>query len=236
MRNWCQYHVPLNTNSFTLCKYSFSCNESHGLQVSKEQHNNQPDLASESAPPSSLSALTETGSEVNTSQVEMPVSNPTLTMDSHQQVPDRFYSDTFHNAMSAKEEGHTSFDRDKGRSRLVVDSVSETTCAERNPISTNHVLHVPATPTFGSTGPGLKCECDCDSGSSTSRSDQPICILCDEPATVRLLPCGHQIICLMCSKRAKKCLECKVIIRFISWWQIDLVHSLYSTGYCYCPS
>ena len=41
-------------------------------------------------------------------------------------------------------------------------------------------------------------------------SNQPVCILCDEPATVRLLPCGHEIICLMCSKRAKKCLQCKV--------------------------
>jgi hypothetical protein len=44
----------------------------------------------------------------------------------------------------------------------------------------------------------------------TTPSDGPVCILCDEPATVRLLPCGHEIICLICSKRAKKCLQCKV--------------------------
>ena len=42
--------------------------------------------------------------------------------------------------------------------------------------------------------------------------DGPVCILCDEPATVRLLPCGHEIICLICSKRAKKCLQCKVLL------------------------
>lgn len=49
-----------------------------------------------------------------------------------------------------------------------------------------------------------------ESDSSPTCSDGPVCILCDEPATVRLLPCGHEIICLMCSKRAKKCLQCKV--------------------------
>ena len=44
----------------------------------------------------------------------------------------------------------------------------------------------------------------------TVSTDGPVCMLCDEPATVRLLPCGHEIICLVCSKRAKKCLQCKV--------------------------
>ena len=46
--------------------------------------------------------------------------------------------------------------------------------------------------------------------STATSTDGPVCILCDEPATVRLLPCGHEIICLICSKRAKKCLQCKV--------------------------
>lgn len=156
--------------------------------------------------------MTETGLKTHTFQVQMPVSNHSPTMDSHQQVPDRFHSETFHNVMSTKEGSHTSCDRDKGRSRLVVDSASETRCTERTPTATNHASHVPAASTASSVGP--KCEGDCDSGSGTSRSDQPICILCDELATVRLLPCGHQIICLMCSKRAKKCLQCKVIIRF----------------------
>ena len=144
-------------------------------------------------------------------------------------MPDRFHYDTFHTVVSSKEE-----DKDVGRSRLVVDSVSETTRVEVNPIATNRVLRTPATPTASSNG--LKCEGDCDNGSNTSRLDQPICILCDEPAMVKLLPCGHQIICLMCSKRAKKCLQCKVIIRFTSCRWIDLFYSRCSTAYCYCPS
>ena len=55
-------------------------------------------------------------------------------------------------------------------------------------------------------------DCKDDSKVYSSTSDRPICLLCDEPVTVRLLPCGHEIICLLCSKRAKKCLQCKVML------------------------
>ena len=54
-------------------------------------------------------------------------------------------------------------------------------------------------------------DCKDDSRVCSSKSDRPVCLLCDEPAMVRLLPCGHEIICLFCSKRAKKCLQCKVL-------------------------
>jgi hypothetical protein len=36
------------------------------------------------------------------------------------------------------------------------------------------------------------------------------CMLCEEPVTVKLLPCGHAQICVLCVKRAKKCPLCKV--------------------------
>ena len=37
-----------------------------------------------------------------------------------------------------------------------------------------------------------------------------LCMLCEEPVTVKLLPCGHAQICILCVKRAKKCPLCKV--------------------------
>ena len=80
-------------------------------------------------------------------------------------------------------------------------SPSKTVHTERDLIASNHIA-------AASAG---KTEKNCiESDSSPTCSDGPVCILCDEPATVRLLPCGHEIICLMCSKRAKKCLQCKV--------------------------
>ena len=36
------------------------------------------------------------------------------------------------------------------------------------------------------------------------------CMLCEEPVTVKLLPCGHTQICVLCVERAKKCPQCKV--------------------------
>ena len=75
---------------------------------------------------------------------------------------------------------------------------------ERNSFATEHnITQLPSTQaqTVLSSEPE-------DDG--TAMSLQPVCVLCDEPATVRLLPCGHEIICMMCSRRAKKCLKCKV--------------------------
>ena len=89
-------------------------------------------------------------------------------------------------------------------------SRTEHVCTEEDVIATNHI---PCT--ANSTGQNENDHIECDSShSQTGSTDGRVCILCDEPATVRLLPCGHEIICLMCSKRAKKCLQCKVYYRF----------------------
>ncbi|RNA37255.1 E3 ubiquitin- ligase MIB2 isoform X2 [Brachionus plicatilis] len=41
-----------------------------------------------------------------------------------------------------------------------------------------------------------------------------ICKLCDEePRTVTFMPCQHKIVCLQCSIRMKKCVECNVPIK-----------------------
>lgn len=221
-KSW-RYHVVI-IKVFT-CRSP--CHESLQLQASSKLHNSQPDISSGSVPPSSLTIPTvaEAQSNVGISEVEMPTLNSALSMDSHQQVPGQFHFDTFHDVMCTKEDRQTSFHRED--KRLLEDSLSrETVCAESNPIATNDIAHVPPTPTASSIS--QRCEADdCDNGSNKTRSDQPICILCDEPATVRLLPCGHQIICLMCSKRAKKCLQCKVITwRFTSWRWSDLFYSL----------
>ena len=81
------------------------------------------------------------------------------------------------------------------------DPSSKTVHTDGDLIASNHIAAASADQT----------EKNCiESDSSPTCSDGPVCILCDEPATVRLLPCGHEIICLVCSKRAKKCLQCKV--------------------------
>lgn len=44
-------------------------------------------------------------------------------------------------------------------------------------------------------------------------TDPPVpglCLLCDTLITVKFHPCGHAVLCEHCSRRAKKCLECKV--------------------------
>lgn len=50
------------------------------------------------------------------------------------------------------------------------------------------------------------------SGETTkSPMNQPsLCMLCEEPVTVKLLPCGHAEICMLCAERATKCPLCKV--------------------------
>ena len=45
--------------------------------------------------------------------------------------------------------------------------------------------------------------------------DPSICFLCDDPVTVKLLPCGHAIICSSCAQRAKKCLKCRGVVTAI---------------------
>ena len=80
--------------------------------------------------------------------------------------------------------------------------------SEGNSIATNHIpVRQTSEASIGQTDNHIDCDSSC---TQTVSTHGPVCILCDEPATVRLLPCGHEIICLMCSKRAKKCLQCKV--------------------------
>lgn len=125
--------------------------------------------------------------------MELSTVDPTLTMDSHQRLSKERCPQSHH----------------IGDRELVVGSVSGTMDAERTSLAANSIVHVPQAQTVSIAN--LKCEVDCENGSSNAvPSSQPICILCDEPAIVRLLPCGHQNICLLCSKRAKKCLQCKV--------------------------
>ena len=49
---------------------------------------------------------------------------------------------------------------------------------------------------------------------SSEASDCPrersLCMLCEEPVRVKLIPCGHAEICEVCVKRATKCPHCKV--------------------------
>ena len=85
----------------------------------------------------------------------------------------------------------------------VTDSKSRCVEFNGNSLATNNV--VPVTQSACSVR-----ESHYEDGSTLS-----VCILCDEPVTVRLLPCRHEIMCLMCSKRAKKCLECKVRIVYL---------------------
>ena len=48
--------------------------------------------------------------------------------------------------------------------------------------------------------------------SHTRATSEEECLLCGEPVDIRLMPCGHIIICKECSQRAKKCPQCKVSI------------------------
>ena len=54
-----------------------------------------------------------------------------------------------------------------------------------------------------------------DEDSSSAKNDcpetsMPLCILCDDPVSVKLIPCGHSVICKLCVKRATRCPQCKV--------------------------
>ena len=45
------------------------------------------------------------------------------------------------------------------------------------------------------------------------------CFLCESPVEVKFEPCGHAVLCAICSERAKKCVKCKVcthIVYFMS--------------------
>ena len=63
------------------------------------------------------------------------------------------------------------------------------------------------------------------------------CLLCYKEADVKLKPCGHVVICRICSERAKKCPECKVrhCIVFFNYtdycWNVT-VHSCTCNHYC----
>ena len=89
----------------------------------------------------------------------------------------------------------------------VTDSTANVVESEGTSFTTNH-----DNSTQAACHDDVSSYCKDDSKVCSSLSDRPICLLCDEPVTVRLLPCGHEIICLLCSKRAKKCLQCKVML------------------------
>lgn len=40
--------------------------------------------------------------------------------------------------------------------------------------------------------------------------EEQLCLLCDNPIAVKFEPCGHAVLCEICSERAKKCPKCKV--------------------------
>lgn len=51
------------------------------------------------------------------------------------------------------------------------------------------------------------------SNSRKMETSPPECMVCDdELATVKFVPCGHQIVCPGCCVKMKKCLNCKTEI------------------------
>ena len=38
----------------------------------------------------------------------------------------------------------------------------------------------------------------------------PVCRLCDNLVTIKMEPCGHAVVCHVCARRARKCLQCRV--------------------------
>ena len=70
----------------------------------------------------------------------------------------------------------------------------------------------PSTNTCVSTSPPKSASAVDEAMKSPSAKNQSClqCMLCEEPVTVKLLPCGHTQICVLCLERAKKCPQCKV--------------------------
>lgn len=60
----------------------------------------------------------------------------------------------------------------------------------------------------------------CPASENTASPQSQHCMLCDAPVTIKLMPCGHSVICGDCSKRATKCPSCQVWCTYSIIWPL----------------
>ena len=172
------------------------CNENCQSQASSENRERAPNLSTAT---SQVETDLETGSCNKLNSTRSTCTAPEPLHSRHLQP--------------AQENHHTLPNAMVSRTLTTHSSREETEPTEAD--TPSHANHVSQIFNGRTTSQLEECEEDVDGDSGScnalaTSAGQPVCILCDEPATVRLLPCGHEIICLVCSKRAKKCLQCKV--------------------------
>lgn len=75
-----------------------------------------------------------------------------------------------------------------------------------NPSSSRADLHS----TSSTTEPSISNARDVETEAATGGADEDICCMCDRRIDVKLVPCGHRVMCSACIHKAKRCPTCMV--------------------------